>query len=408
LEGSKWGLARFADRRTLMSSFRVLLLTSTMAVAVLTIGVSEDAFAATPIAKFTLPDATIFDFLGISVATDGQRVLAGSRNGKAYLFDPFTQQQLATLTFPDLGVYDDTSVALAGNTAVIGGLGSAVVYDLSNLSAITSKPLTPGDSPSEWFGGSVAMSGDTIIVGAPNPNGANDAAYLFDRQSGGQYAKLTPNDEHPADMFGGAVAIDGDLAVVGSTNGDYSHSGKVYLYNTQPGFAGDRQLDKYSVSPPPDFNSRQLGMSVAISGDTIMAREVFGESFIWPTSGEPTPLSFTLTGLNGGSPLSISGGVAAVALGEFGEIRFYDPVGTIIGYLPAPPDDHGGFASSIAIGGDLVVVGAPQDLPHERGLYVYRLQDVLYPEPSTFVMALVAFAGGTGARRRRGDSRGVI
>jgi hypothetical protein len=145
-----------------MSSCRILLLASTMAVAVLTIGVSEDAFAATPIAKFTLPDATILDFLGISVATDGQRVLAGSRNGKAYLFDPFTQQQLATLTFPDLGGYDDASVALAGNIAVIGGLGSAVVYDLSNLSAITSKPLTPGDSPSEWFGGSVAMSGDTF------------------------------------------------------------------------------------------------------------------------------------------------------------------------------------------------------------------------------------------------------
>ena len=74
----------------------------------------------------------------------------------------------------------------------------------------------------DFFGGSVAISGDTVIVGAYfNDVGANanqGSVYIFTRSADvwTQQEKLTAGDGAANDLFGFSVAIDGDTALIGA------------------------------------------------------------------------------------------------------------------------------------------------------------------------------------------------
>ena len=82
--------------------------------------------------------------------------------------------------------------------------------------------LRPSDGVhSASFGMSVAVNGDTLIVGSP----FSASAYIYDRHRGGpnawgEVAKLTASDAAPgttSSYFGYSVAITGETAVVGAT-----------------------------------------------------------------------------------------------------------------------------------------------------------------------------------------------
>jgi hypothetical protein len=99
--------------------------------------------------------------------------------------------------------------------------GSAA--EILPLLAVQQAQLTALDgSSNDWFGYSVAVSGDTALVGAPlhsvSANAAQGAAYVFVRSgtTWSQQAQLTATDGAANDNFGTAVAIDGDTALVGS------------------------------------------------------------------------------------------------------------------------------------------------------------------------------------------------
>ena len=84
-----------------------------------------------------------------------------------------------------------------------------------------SAKLLPDDgAEDDQFGYSVAISGNTGIVGARDDDdngGKSGSAYLFDVASGQQLAKLLPDDGAPGDLFGASVSIRGDTAIVGAT-----------------------------------------------------------------------------------------------------------------------------------------------------------------------------------------------
>jgi len=104
--------------------------------------------------------------------------------------------------------------------------------------------LDPDDGDSaDCFGCSVAVSGDTIVVGAyydEDPNGSwAGSAYVFERGGGwgdghaNQVAKLDPDDGDSDDRFGCSVAVSGDTIVVGAyededPNG--SGAGSAYVF----------------------------------------------------------------------------------------------------------------------------------------------------------------------------------
>jgi hypothetical protein len=127
------------------------------------------------------------------------------------------------------------------------------------------------------FGKAVALSGDTLVVGAPrhDVSGSADtgAAYLFSRNQGGadawgQSRKLLNTNGAAGDFFGITVAVDGAVVVVGAHLDDdeargLSNSGSLTL------FLDGRQLTKLTGAGARADD--QFGVAVAISGDLIVA-----------------------------------------------------------------------------------------------------------------------------------------
>ena len=216
---------------------------------------SQFVLAATgdQLAKLLPNDGEEFDQIGFSVAISGNRAIVGapgdnkkaSDGGTAYLFDVTSGSQLATLFPSDAAAFDGfgNSVAISGNTVVVGAAaddvigrdsGSAYLFDVTT-GAQRAKLLPADRAMDDYFGGSVAISGNIAIVGAPGDDDDGDesgSAYLFDVTSGNQIAKLLPNDGNGGDGFG-SVAISGTTAIIGSSGDDDNgpQSGSAYLFD---------------------------------------------------------------------------------------------------------------------------------------------------------------------------------
>ncbi|EYF02350.1 hypothetical protein [Chondromyces apiculatus] len=218
--------------------------------------------------KLVASDAAGGDNFGRSVAISGDRVLVGSEfddvvtstdnRGSAYVFvrsgSPAAWTQEAKLTGSDNGPNGrfGYSVSLSGDTAAVGAFlvvapyaesGAAYVFSRNPSTSAWSQDqkLVPS-SPSiyERFGSSVAISGNTLIVGAAAGDAPSTSdtgsAYVFRRA--GSPATWTQNHEFFAsdgaanDLFGDAVALDGDTALIGAWQDDDggSSSGSAYVF----------------------------------------------------------------------------------------------------------------------------------------------------------------------------------
>ncbi len=248
----------------------------------------------TQTAKLTAFGAAASDEFGISVAVDGKTVLVGahqygSGKGAAYVFTkPYTgwadSNETAKFIASDAAANDEfgISVAVHGDTAVIGAhqdddngnqSGSAYVFTkVSGMWSQKAKLITVDGEANDEFGISVAVNGDTVVVGARQDDTSNGAAYVFTEVSGvwKHVAKLTGDDGAANDEFGISVAVEGDTVVIGAyqddDNGDLS--GSAYVF-TRDSAGGWRQRDKLTAS---DGAARdRYGYSVGVSGDTIVA-----------------------------------------------------------------------------------------------------------------------------------------
>lgn len=238
--------------------------------------------------KLIASDAAMDDDFGISVAIHGTTAIvgaardddAGSTSGSAYLFDTTTGQQLFKLTASDAAADDffGWSVAIFDNTAVVGAFGnddagnssgSVYVFDTTNGQELFK--LTASDAAAlDQFGFSVAISGNTAIIGAPGDGGFAGAAYLFDTTTGQQLFKLQASDDAPDSSFGDAVAMFANKAIVGAPQSDDAgtNSGSAYLFDTTTG----QQL--FKLSPPDAEFNDNFGNAVSISGTTAMVGSV--------------------------------------------------------------------------------------------------------------------------------------
>ena len=131
---------------------------------------------------------------------------------------------------------------------------------------------TDGDD-GDRFGRSVAVDGDTMVVGADKDGNSKGAVYVFTSQSGawGQVAKLTASDGAGGDEFGTSVAVDGDTVVMGATGDDDngSSSGSTYVF-TKPatGWTSTSTAAKLTASDGDDGD--RFGNSVAVDGATVV------------------------------------------------------------------------------------------------------------------------------------------
>jgi len=236
----------------------------------------------------TAGDGGTSDFFGDSVAIAGDTVVIGAtedttatniQQGSAYVFTrtgtTWTQQQKLTAGDGSAFDYFGFSVAVAGDTAVIGTLqdvgavfqqGSAYVFVRSGTTWTQQQKLTANDGAAgDSFGNSVAISGDTVMIGAAgDTNGANarqGSAYVFSRSgtTWTQQQKLLAADGGAEDSFGASVAVTVDSAFIGSlgdTIGSNSFQGSAYVFSPSVSVSG-------RVTTPSGLNLRNavVGMT---------------------------------------------------------------------------------------------------------------------------------------------------
>ena len=241
------------------------------------------------LAKLIATDPAAGDEFGISTAISGNIAIVGAyrdddggyESGSAYLFDVTTGSQIAKLTANDAAPYErfGYSVAINGNTAIVGApadydvddcpSGSAYLFDVSTGNQ-TAK-LTAGSTAADGdrFGKSVAISASAAIVGAPGRyfyTSHSGSAYLFDVTTGSQLARLTATDAAEGDEFGISVAISGKTAIVGAHFDDDGggNVGSAYVFDATTG----GQLAKLTATGA--MTGDYFGHSVGLSEDTAI------------------------------------------------------------------------------------------------------------------------------------------
>jgi hypothetical protein len=229
----------------------------------------------------TAPNGVPGDYFGYHVAVDGDTaaISAPGNPRSVYVFVRSNGSWVPQATLvPPAGEDSNDAfgvVALSGNTILVGaptadingeGGGAAYVFERSGTTWSGPVILAPLDRENNFrFGEDVALDGSTAIVGAPGA----DAAYVFVRAGGSwiQQDKLTAGVEFG---FGWAVAVHGDTAMVGSPyedNGSNTLQGAAYVFR--------RNGASWSSSPQRVMGSdatinSQFGIDVALDGDTIL------------------------------------------------------------------------------------------------------------------------------------------
>ncbi|MGO9973090.1 MAG: FG-GAP repeat protein [Solirubrobacteraceae bacterium] len=239
----------------------------------------------TQTAELTASDGLANDELGSSVAVSGATIVASapgvcyevtSSNGCQGGADPFH-------SCTNLCRYGWAYVFVQPAGGWSGSLTQSAELNASNQSTGVPSQLLPAT-----FGTAVAVSGNTIVVGDDTqPAGStinNDgAAYVFQEPAGGwsgsltQSAELTATDGGNDNLFGDSVAVSGETIVVGAPGHGYPvlapgteyTQGAVYVFQ-QPGGGWSGSLSQSAeLTAPVGAGIDELGGSVAVSGSTV-------------------------------------------------------------------------------------------------------------------------------------------
>jgi hypothetical protein len=242
--------------------------------------------------KLTASDAAADKVFGVSVAVDGDTAvvgawgaacaMAGANCGAAYVFvrtgSVWTEQQ--KLTASDAAAEDNLgiSVALSGDTALVGAAGdncpvsgdfcgAVYVFVRSGSVWTEQQKITASDAVMDArFGLRVALSGDTALVAA----GGDQAAYAFVRSGSAwtEQQKLEASDAGAG--FGRSIAVSGDTAVVGSDSHDCpagQSCGAVYVFVRASTVWTEQQI----LTADDATSGDEFGEEVAVSGRTAVA-----------------------------------------------------------------------------------------------------------------------------------------
>jgi FG-GAP repeat len=313
------------------------------------------------------------------------------------------------LTPSDAAGHDQfgAAVAVSGDTIVVGAplVGAAYVYSPDGLGGHDEVKLTPSDAPAgEDFGRSVAVSGGAIVVGDPFDDAAglqSGAAYVFLADGSGGYdrVKLAASDGAPSDWFGRSVAVSGDTIVVGAPRDDEAgfQSGSVYVF-TPNGLGG---YEETKLTAPDAESGDNFGEAAAVWGDTIVVGspnddddgDSSGSVYVFAASRSGVYQATKLAASDGaagdqfGSSVAIS--ARRIVVGAFGDDGAGDQSGSAYVFTAVRSSTYreskltafdgaafDAFGWSVAVAGRTVVVGAPFDddaADWSGSAYVYRL-----------------------------------
>ena len=241
--------------------------------------------------KITASDGANNDKFGRSVALSGNVVITGSDgdddnglgSGSAYIYryDGRSWMEEAKILASDGAANDEfgVSVSIDGDIAVVGAdgqnengmiAGAAYVYryDPARSRWVEEAKLLASDGQSfDFFGHSVAISGNHILVGAPQFfSGRPGAAYVYEHNGlqWNEQARVCAVDGALEDQFGRTVAIHEDTAVVGVWQDDDNgeESGSAYVYRFVSG--SSTWVEQAKVLASDGSAGDQFGASVSL------------------------------------------------------------------------------------------------------------------------------------------------
>jgi hypothetical protein len=324
---------------------------------------ATDHVAATPQVKLFASDGVAGDWFGTSMAVSGDTLVVGapgdddrgSSSGSIYVFvrtgSAWSQQAKLTAADGAAGDRFGGAVAISGDTLVVGadsdgdvGTDSGSVYVFVRDGGVWTQQakLTAADGAQyDHFGSSVTISGNTVVVGAPwdqDHGWYSGSAYVFARTGTlwSQQAKLTADDAEAKDWFGSSVAISGSTLFVGAEGDDHGdwHYGSVYVF----GRSGSNWTQQAKLIPAHAEAHDSFGSSMAISGDTLVVGAMNGFY------------------ASGSAYVFVQAGDSWI---QQAKLNAYD----------LTPDYY--FGTSVAINGDTAVVGTPGDDESEGRAFVF-------------------------------------
>jgi hypothetical protein len=331
-------------------------------------------------AKVTVGDGSSGDRFGGQSAISGDTAVIGAYlddpkgtdSGAAYVFTrsgtTWTQQAKLTPADGQAGDRFAERVGIAGDTIVAGApwdddagadAGSAYVFTRVGATWSQQAKLTAGDAAAaDHFGHHAAISGNTIVIGAPNDdNPSSDAGsvYVFTRSgtTWTQQAKLSASDAAANDVFGAWTGISGDTVVVGAPGDDDngSGSGSIYVFTR----AGTTWTLQSKITPADGQAGDSFGESVAISADTILVG-AYSDDDLAADAGSAYVFTRTGTTWTQQAKLLASDGTTGDS-----------------------------FGISTALDGNLAVVGASNDTPNgasSGSAYVFTRAGTVWSEQS--------------------------
>jgi hypothetical protein len=288
--------------------------------------------------------------------------------------DPLLEQGIFFVQNGQFGDNVGWSVAIQGDTAVIGapgtnnGVGAAYVFTRSAGSWTQAAELVPSQSWNSSFGYSVAISSGRIAVGAPTFNDSYaGAVYLFDRNG----ATLTPeaplNGFQAGDGLGFAVAIDDNALVVKELRSPVDQNNAFYVYVNTGGV----------WTPSSGYGSIGQVGSLALSNGLLVVCSPPYHAWTFQWTGNGAFNGFTnvgnlyVSGLpttdNFAASVAIGRGGNTVLLGAPGQnngtgtVYAFDIYGNLASQItPADGQPNDGFGTAIASSSNLLAIGSPQ------------------------------------------------
>ena len=201
--------------------------------------------------------------------------------GSAYIFirsgPNWVQQQQLFAADGAAGDLFGSAVAIRGETVIVGAVhddgarGSAYVFVRNGTNWSQQQKLIALDGAAgNNFGVSVALAGETALVGAYATGPNQGSAYVFIRNgvSWSQQQKLQALDASQGDFFGFSVALSGETALIGSllADGTTINTGAAYVFLR----SGVTWTQQHKLTAPDGGNNDSFGVSVALSGETAL------------------------------------------------------------------------------------------------------------------------------------------
>ncbi len=261
----------------------------------------------TEVAKLTASDAAMDDHLSglyAGHAIDGENAVIGAPGddnqwgvdaGAAYLFtrvgDSWTEQEKFVSSDAEAGDGFGAPVVVTGSTIFVTSLwddhsvvdaGAVYVFGLTPEGVAERQKLTaPFPTVNDCFGWSLAVHDDTLAIGSAShwAAGETGSAHVFVRSGDNwvHHQELVASDGAAGDLFGHYASLTDGVLVIGAPGAEISgqdHRGSAYVFSK----VGDLWVEQQKLEAGDGVGGDEFGISVALSGNTLLVGAKFGDS----------------------------------------------------------------------------------------------------------------------------------